>query len=56
MQLEQPQVSLWPTRDKVPATNQQATSGRKPVQSQQLLNRTSNAMSLVETACVPETS
>jgi hypothetical protein len=55
-QMQQPQVSLWPTPDKVPAINQQATSGRKPPQLQQLLSSTSNITNLVETACVLKTS
>jgi hypothetical protein len=36
--------------------SQQATSGRKPPRLRQLLNSTSNATSLAETAYVPETS
>jgi hypothetical protein len=47
------QVSTQTTSDKVPAINQQATSGRKHPQHQQLLN---NTMNLVESTCLPETS
>jgi hypothetical protein len=56
MQQQQPQVSPWPIPYKVPTTNQQATSGRKPPQLRKLLNSTNNTTSLVETVYMPETS
>jgi hypothetical protein len=53
MQLQQPRVILPATSRKASATNQQAMSGRKPPQLQQLLSSTSNATNHVETAFLP---